>query len=217
MEATGRYLWRLLLLTVIMQMAACQMLFPTKPGKDLQHFSRQAPQQGAALPNLQIVTLDGEPRQLSEFVNGKPLVLQLGSHSCPVYRYRRFGMNALQREFDGEVDFLTIYTIEAHPDGSESPYRDGEWLTAINRVTGVRVTQPRTLTERVQQASFSISELGTPNPVVIDEMHNAAWNIFGAAPSPAYVVDARGQIVLRQVWVDPKPIKEKLNELLFGS
>jgi len=197
-----------------MQTAACQMLFPNEPGKDLQHYSQQAPRQGTALPNLQIVTLDGEPRQLGEFVNGKPMVLQLGSHSCPVYRYRRFGMNALLHEYAGKVDFLTIYTIEAHPDGSKSPYREGEWLTAINRVTGVRVTQPRTLIERIQQASFSITELGTQNPVVVDGMHNHAWSTFGAAPAAAYVVDKNGKIVLRQAWVNPKVIKKKLNDLL---
>jgi hypothetical protein len=74
-----------------------------------------------------------------------------------------------------------------------------------------------TLGERVQQASFSISELGTPNPVVIDEMHNNAWSTFGAAPSPAYVIDDHGQIVLRQVWVNPTIIEQTINELLLNN
>jgi len=208
---------RLLLLATVMLTSGCQMLFPKNASKDLQHFAQKAPQSGTTLPNLQIVTLDGEQRNLSEYVDGKPLVLQLGSHSCPVYRYRRFDMNKLQREFADTVDFLTIYTVEAHPASSKSPYREGEWLTGINRVTGVRVPQPDTLVARINQASYSIEELGTPNPVVVDAMQDEAWNTFGSAPSPAYVIDERGQIVLRQVWVNPKKIKQALDELLPGD
>jgi len=208
---------KLLLLVTIVFTSGCQMLFPKNAGKDLQHFALQAPQPGTTLPELDIVTLEGEQRRLSEYVDGKPLVLQLGSHSCPVYRYRRFDMNKLQREFGDAVDFLTIYTVEAHPAGSKSPYRESEWLTGINRVTGVRVTQPGTLVERIDQASYSIDELDTPNPVVVDVMQDEAWNTFGSAPSPAYVINKLGEIVLRQVWVNPKGIKQTLDQLLPGD
>ncbi len=203
-----------LLLVSFVMTSGCQMLFPKNAGKDLQHFAQRAPQPGTIMPDVQIVTLDGEKRELGDYIDDKPLVLQLGSHSCPVYRYRRFDMNKLQQEYGDKVDFLTIYTIEAHPDGSKSPYREGEWLTAINRLTRVRVAQPETLNERLAQASTSISELGTLNPVVVDVMQNNAWNTFGAAPSPAYVINKEGQVVLRQVWVNPKAIKQTLDKIL---
>lgn len=203
-----------LLVAVTLTVSGCQALFPKEAGKELVHFTEQTPPEGERAPDVKLVGLDGQTRSLSDYIGEKPLVLQLGSHSCPVYRYRRFDMNALQRQYAGRVNFLTIYTIEAHPQGSKSPYREGEWLTAFNRFTGVRLLQPQTLPERLDRASFSIRELGTRNPVVVDVMNNSAWNIYGAAPSPAFVVDKTGRVALRQVWVEPKGIKHALDLLL---
>lgn len=63
---------------------------------------------------------------LSAIIGEQPVVLQLGSHSCPVYRYRRFDIFALQREYADRADFVVVYTQEAHPVRSDSPYRDEE-------------------------------------------------------------------------------------------
>lgn len=203
-----------LLLLAAIFMTGCQTLFPTKPGKELQHFADRAPKEGAVVPDVELVKLDGRRIKLKDYIGERPVVLQLGSHSCPVYRYRHYDMNPLQQEFASRAHFLTIYTIEAHPEGSKSPYRDEEWLTVVNRATRVRVPQPMSLEERLHQASMSVSRLGTKNQVLADEMSNAAWQTFGAAPTAAFVIDKAGRIVLRQVWVEPKGIRQALELLL---
>ena len=53
--------------------------------------------------------------------------------------------------------------------------------------------------------------------VIVDGLDNAAWQAFGAASAPAFVLDSEGRIVLVQVWVDPEPIAEILEEMLVGS
>lgn len=189
-------------------------LFPTEAGEDLAHFADAAPAVGDIAPDVSLTDLDGNPVRLSDFIGDRPVVLQLGSHTCPVYRYRRFDMAALKAEFADRVEFVTLYTTEAHPSGALSPYRDKEWVTPINRLTGVRWGQPGSLAARIVQASESTAALDTAGRVLVDGMDDAAWSAYGEAPSPAYVIDRSGRIALRQVWVKPEGIRAALDRLL---
>lgn len=199
-------------------MSGCATLFPTEAGDDLPNFAAQAPQLGEPAPEIDARRLDGSPVKLSELLDGKrPMVLQLGSHSCPVYRYRRFDIAKLQSEYGNQVAFVVVYTVEAHPDGSKSPYRDGEWLTNINRITRNRVRQPESTEARIAQAIWSSTTLGRSDLVVVDTIQDRSWQSYGSAPSAAFVIDASGRIVLRQPWVEPDGIRQALDELLQGD
>lgn len=195
-------------------LAGCAHLFPVEAGRDLPDFAAQAPAPGQQAPDPVVHGLDGRAVALSTLLDRRPVVLQLGSHTCPVYRYRRFGMARLQQEFAGRVAFVVLYTVEAHPAGSPSPYRDGEWLTWINRITGTRLDQPASLDARLQRAAWSTRELRKQDRVVVDAMDNRGWRSFGAAPSAAFVIDAGGRIVLSQPWVEPEAIRRTLRTLL---
>ena len=93
-------------------LSAC---FPHKAGSRLGHFYDESPAKGELAPNFSLKNLDGEIVQLKDLVGSKPIVLQLGSHSCPVYRYRRFSMSKLYRQYADKAHFLLVYTLEAHP------------------------------------------------------------------------------------------------------
>lgn len=188
--------------------------FPHKAGPKLAHFGEQAPEVGETAPDFELENLDGEEVQLSDLIGEKPIVLRLGSHSCPVYRYRRFSLEPLIEDYQDRVHFLTVYTLEAHPVGSESPYKDEEWVSLPNRITGVKIEQPQTADERLETARFSHDKLELPEPMVVDTMDNAVWQDYGSASSPAFVIDLEGRIALRQVWVEPKEIRRILEELL---
>ena len=124
-------------------------------------------------------------------------------------------MAKLHQEYKDRVKFLLVYTLEAHPVGSKSPYADGEWLTSWNKITDVRIPQPDDITTRSSQASESHKTLNIAYPMVVDGMDNSVWKTYGAAASPAFVIDRSGRIVLKQPWVDPKEIRRVLNELLM--
>ena len=190
------------------------MLFPKEPGDELAHFSIKAPAVGDLLPNVDVVDADGKTVPLRSIVGGKPLLIRVGSHSCPVYRYRRFDMADLHEKYEGLVAFVTVYTLEAHPEGSVSPYRDDEWNPWINKLTGVRIDQPDSLAHRLQRATWSATELGNPDRILTDTMTDSAWKSLGSAPSPAFVVDTAGRIVARQVWLDPAALDPILMNLV---
>lgn len=201
----------LLLLTASIPLAGC---FPHEAGPRLAHFDASAPAVGDAAPRFALAGLDGAEVDLENFLGERPVVLQLGSHSCPVYRYRRFGMEKLVDEFGDRVHFLLVYTREAHPVGSKSPYAEGVWDPLWNRLTGVRVREPATLDERRELAGRSLRMLELQQTMLTDAMDNAVWQSYGAASSPAFVLDSESKVVLRQVWLDPKEIGRELRRLL---
>ncbi|MEM8932324.1 MAG: deiodinase-like protein [Acidobacteriota bacterium] len=180
----------------------------------LPHFAEQAPALGEPAPEVDLVDLDGEPFRLADRLGERPLVLRLGSHSCPVYRYRRFSVESLVEDYRDAVDFLVIYTLEAHPSGFKSPFAEGEWNPRINRWLGVHVPQTTDLDQRIARARASHADLGLLEEMVVDTLDDAAWRAYGSAASPAFVFDRHGRVVLRQTWIDPGPIRETLDRLL---
>ena len=200
---------------ILVVLAVFSGCFPHEAGEKLSHFDSQAPAVGELAPRFTLRDLGGKLVKLEDMLGEQPIVLQLGSHSCPVYRLRRFGMAKLHQEYKDRVKFLLVYTLEAHPVGSKSPYADGEWLTSWNKITDVRIPQPDDITTRSSQASESHKTLNIAYPMVVDGMDNSVWKTYGAAASPAFVIDRSGRIVLKQPWVDPKEIRRVLNELLM--
>ena len=188
--------------------------FPHHAGPRLAHFDQTAPSVGEPAPSFTLSDLDGRPVDLAELIGDKPIVLQFGSHSCPVYRYRRFSMEDLQHDFRERVHFLLVYTVEAHPVGSKSPYHDAEWDTWWNKLTGVRVRQPPDAESRLEQARVSHEKIQYQARMIVDEMDDAVWRSYGAASSPAFVIDLEGRVAARQVWIEPKEIRRVLERLL---
>ncbi|MDH3749054.1 MAG: redoxin domain-containing protein [Gammaproteobacteria bacterium] len=204
----------ILLLILCASQSACSLLFPTEAGESLSHFDATAPAEAAPAPDFRLTDIDGNTVALHDLVGEKPVVVQLGSYSCPVFRYRRFDMQELQREFVGRVDFVVIYTQEAHPVDSINPYVDRVWNPWINKIAGVNVPAHASEEQRRGQASATFDLVDLDSRFLVDGMDNAVWQQYGAAPSAAYVLDLRGNIYMRQPWVYPREIREALNEIL---
>ncbi|MEM8960764.1 MAG: hypothetical protein AAGD38_04735, partial [Acidobacteriota bacterium] len=116
--------------------------------------------------------------------------------------------------YEDRVDFYIVYTREAHPVGSASPYSDDEWDPWINKVTGVRLGEPETIAARRERARWSGSDLELPVTILVDDDGDTMWNGWGRAPSAAFVLDAEGRVILSQPWVDPGGLREALESLL---
>ncbi len=201
---------------IIIPLLCSACLFPTKPTRGLEHFNDEAPDVGENAPNFTLKNLNGKEVSLNSLIGEKPIVLQLGSHTCPVYRYRRFSMRQLHAEYRDDAHFLMIYTLEAHPVGSNSPYADREWVSLWNRIPGVLIPQPDNYEERLTVASDSQSKLSKyyQYPYLVDNINNSVWKSYGSASSPAFVIDQSGKIALKQVWVNPKEIAKTLDKLI---
>ncbi len=192
----------------------CAGLFPVEAGDSLPHFAEQAPAEGAAAPDFHLQDLQGRTVSLADVTGEHPLVVQLGSYTCPVFRYRRFDMHPLREKYQDRVTFLVVYTQEAHPVGAVSPYRDEEWVPWMNRVAGIRSGQPGTFEQRADQARFARQAMQSNARFLVDGMDNAIWQAYGRAPSAAFVIDQQGRVVLRQPWVEPRELSEVLERLL---
>jgi len=201
----------LCLVLIVLLFAGC---FPHGAGPRLSQFEHEAPAVGEAAPDFALYDLNGVTVELADLIGDQPIVLRFGSHSCPVYRYRRFSMAELIDDYQDQVIFLTIYTREAHPVGSKSPYAPGEWDMLMNKVLGVRVREPVTEADRMALARTSHEKLELTEPMVVDGMDNSVWEDYGSASSPAFVIDREGKVALSQVWVVPKEIRKVLDELL---
>ena len=124
----------------------------------------------------------------------------------------------MNKKYGSRVQFIVIYTIEAHPVGSASPYSGREWTgSASTDKQGNPLTQPETYEQRVSQAAKAIEELGMSVPVLIDEMDNPVWCTYGPAPNIAYFIGTDGIILEKQGWYEPKRMETILAKYLEGN
>lgn len=113
------------------------------------------------------------------------------------------------------MHFIFMYTIEAHPVGSPSPYSGQEWPAAASTdEEGNPRTQPTTYTHRLAMATEMSQELGITIPILIDEIDNPIWCTYGPAPDIAYLISTDGVIVEKQAWYEPRLMREAILEYL---
>ncbi|QLC26415.1 redoxin domain-containing protein [Parasphingopyxis algicola] len=79
-------------------------------------FALHSPKVGECATDFEARTLDGSPVRLSDF-EGKRIVLETGSMTCPMFGGNIEPMNGLADRYrsDDSIVFLILYTREAHP------------------------------------------------------------------------------------------------------
>ena len=121
----------------------------------------------------------------------------------------------LYAKYGDRIHFIIIYTVEAHPIGSPSPYSWSEWPGSASTDTeGNPRTQPTTYQERLALASEMIQEIEITMPVLIDEIDNPVWCSYGPAPNIAYLIDRDGIIVEKQGWYQPDLMETVIDKYL---
>jgi len=214
---SSRHLFLLSGLIGLLLLSGCSRLFPREPGPHLTHFEHEAPALGTAAPDITLSDLNGNLLELHSLLGEKPVVVQLGSYTCPVFRYRRFDMQPLRARYQEQVEFVVLYTTEAHPVGSSSPYVDREWVPWHNRLARVKTKESTSLDGRRTQAEFARNQLHSNARILVDQMDNSGWQAFGRAPSAAFLIDKEGIIRFRQVWIEPDRLEKEIKVLLESS
>jgi len=169
------------------------------------------PRTGRPAPDFSLQMLDGKSVSGESF-RGRPLVLVFGSITCPVFRGNIPALNRLADAMADRAAFLIIYTLEAHPHDSTSPYFDGVWVPEKNVRDGVLKPQPTDMAGRTALARETIEKHGLRLPVAVDTMDNAIWQAFGARPNSAFVIDATGRVAVAQEWAEPEQLREALEQ-----
>jgi len=169
------------------------------------------PQAGERAPEFTLKTTEGRSVSLRQLRAQKPVALITGSYSCPAFRGWAKGLREVHAHYRDRVAFLILYTIEAHPKGSPSPYRPGrEWLTSYNRREGILIAQPRNYKERVKLATRARDVLELDVPIAVDQLDNAVWKAYGAAPNAAYLIATDGKVVIRHGWFHPPTFERSI-------
>jgi tetratricopeptide (TPR) repeat protein len=145
-----------------------------------------SPLVGHPAPDVELHAPGGGTLRLSS-LRGRPLVLVLGSYTCPQLRHGAPDVSRLYERYHGRARFLLVYIREAHPEGES-------WQSTINRREGVHLPEARSDAERAEHAALCRRELKIPYDVALDGLDGRAEAAFGAFPSRVFVIDARGTV-----------------------
>jgi cytochrome oxidase Cu insertion factor (SCO1/SenC/PrrC family) len=174
------------------------------------HDQFAGPREGEQAPNFKLTTLDGRIVKLSDYLGKKPLVIEFGSYTCPIFRQKHKFMEQLYKKYSEQANFLVIYTIEAHPQADPSPYSGKEWVTYPNKASGILYKQPTNWQQRKDIAKKARLALNIQMTIAIDDIDNAAWKAYGQAPNAAYLIGSEGRVKLRQGWFEPSQFEQAL-------
>ncbi|HTF18434.1 MAG TPA: deiodinase-like protein [Chryseolinea sp.] len=171
---------------------------------------------GTKVPDFTLYAADGKPFHLYEELDkGKALVLINGSYTCDISRGKLSSIKDISNRYDDRVKVVMVYTIDAHPSDTLSPYatNTNKWIPKNNIRDHISAAQPRTYGERVALSNAWIRENQLSMPVLIDEPNNEYWMEFGQAPNMCYIIDPDGVVRYRRTWYDEKYLDNEIQQM----
>jgi len=177
-------------------------------------FLRRGPKTGEVAPDFQLERARGGTVHAAALWAEKPLLVTTGSYSCPQFRAVTPERQDLVREFSAQINSVILYSVEAHPSGSRSPYFGNDFFPEENRREGILLPQPTAYRERLSLARSCRADFKLLSTVAVDRMDNAVWKAYGAAPNCAYLIDTRGRVVFRQGFLEVAPLRAAIKKLL---
>ncbi len=162
-----------------------------------------------------LTDVDGRRHTLSQLLKTSPVLLVQGSWTCPRFQDRRGGIDELVREFEGQVQVVVVYNIEAHPPrGVPSPYKGRPRPKEFSDRD-----QPTTLQGRVDNARAIADH--SEALVLVDHLgdgrSNPVWCTYGTCPSCSWLIDTAGDIVADHDWHDNDAMRASIVGLLDST
>lgn len=164
--------------------------------EDMQ-FKDDAPKAGGRLPEFDLSTVDGGRLRTSDLA-GRPVLLVTGSVTCPMTASSNPIVKQLHGRFGHEIEFVMLYTREAHP----GEHRD----------------QAETAEEKVRAARALKERDELPWTVVVDDPDGSIHRQLDEKPNAAYLTDRTGTIVFRSLWAgDERGLTAALEAVAKGE
>jgi tetratricopeptide (TPR) repeat protein len=163
---------------------------------------------GQPAPDVELLRPDGTALRLSS-LRGRPLVLVLGSYTCPQLRHGVPAVNRLHGRYGDRARFLLAYLREAHP-AAEA------WESTINKREGVSLPEATSVAERVEHAALCRGKLEIPYEAVVDGLDGKAEAAFSAFPSRVFVIDAGGTVTFSSA-LDVESFREEALEAALAA
>ena len=147
---------------------------------------------GSAAPDFTLLPSSGDrPVRLSEFRGKRPVVLVLGSYTCPKFRSQVPVLNALYERYHERAEFLLVYIREAHGAGS--------WQSTVNQREGIDLADAATFEQKRGYAASCVRKLKIPYAAAVDRLDDGTEKAYIAWPSRVYLVDKQGKVAFNTV------------------
>ncbi len=164
-------------------------------GPEYRHWLEAGPRPGDPAPDFELEDLDGRPVRLGS-LRGRPVVLEFGSYTCPIFSDRVVDMERLAARHP-EAEFVVVVVREAHPGEVTGPHR--------------------TRADKRQAARRLAMEEGLRRRVLVDDLEGTVHGAYGGAWNPVYVIDSEGRVVFRRAWNHPGEVEQALAALAAGG
>jgi len=148
------------------------------------------PKPGELYVDFEATTLNGEKVRLSTYLD-KPIVLETGSITCPIYASRTKAMNKLMHDHP-EVHFLLLYIREAHP--------------------GKRTAAIKHFEEKMEHAKSARELYDERREILVDDLDGTAHQLYGSMPNMTYLIGQDGIIRFRANWTNIDALERILNQ-----
>lgn len=155
---------------------------------------QDGPKPGSPAPEFSLETLDGNRFTLSD-LRGRPVVLEFGSYTCPIFCGHIEAMEAMAQQHS-EAVFLVLYTREAHP--------------------GEVTREHHSLEDKRDAVRRLLADEPITRGVLVDDVEGTVHRAYGAAWDAVYVIGRDGTVLLRQAWTHPDEVHAVLDDLAAG-
>jgi Flp pilus assembly protein TadD len=167
------------------------------------HAGQSAPD--FTLPNLKT----HQNVRLRALLREGPVVLVLGSYTCPNFRQAAGGINRFYRQYGNHLAFYMVYIREAHA--------VGDWQTARNERENISMQPATTLQVKTAHASLCVRQLKIDFPVLVDGLDGQVEGRYAGWPSRLFVINSDGTIAyttgLSELEFHPEELQSVLNRL----
>ncbi len=155
----------------------------------------RGPDMGEKAPDVGVRDLDGNTESLLEF-EGRFLVLEFGSITCPLFQSRRASMTGIDQDFP-DVASKILYVREAHP--------------------GANIAAHVTQQDKTASAITLRDKDGEGREILVDDVAGTAHQAYGSYPNAVFIINANGCVVYRSAWNNGGATRRVLKRLLAGK
>jgi Iodothyronine deiodinase len=210
---SNTFLYRLLLpvlAVLLIAVGALRADFPSGPSPQTTltpHITPPIWEIGNTAPLINAVDLNFHAVNLDQF-QGKPLVIEFGSITEPVFRLSSSNVQSMARRWAGRINFLVIYQRESHPSGT---------LQALdmNKTDGFDKSAPINEAQRIIYATDAQNKLGLNNlTMAVDNWDNYTAQAYGNLPNMTFLIDANGRLVAAWPWMSPWQVNGAISNIL---
>ncbi len=151
---------------------------------------------GQKLPDINILTLNGEQKLFSEYFD-KPIILETGSITCGMFAGQNDRMNVLAKK-NTDFNFLILYVREVHP--------------------GKLIHKHNSIQDKLQLAKrFEIEDNTKDRTIIIDDLKGSFHQLLGALPNMVFIINRKGTLCYRNDWNKSQSLEKAIIEYKKNS